>query len=174
MQCSDGRSNHYSSKLENLKTRPDGHLPSPHKNNSIRQYVGINYHGLRSVATSWQARTCKSINFSRHRKNPTKPAFAHLTFFRQVKEILTSLARNVHANEKGCVKYLVLEQKNSDGEQADMVLIEESVKPPMTFASSADPLHGWENVADFSFSRQVAFSGSSRQSPQAALFEGDT
>lgn len=36
----------------------------------------------------------------------------------------------MHANEKDCLKYLVLEQRNADGERADMVLIEESVATP--------------------------------------------
>ena len=45
----------------------------------------------------------------------------------QVKAILTSLAKNVHANEKGCVKYLVLEQTSADADRPDMVLIEEFV-----------------------------------------------
>ena len=43
----------------------------------------------------------------------------------QVKEILISLAKNVHKNEKGCIKYLVLEQRSSDADRPDMVLIEE-------------------------------------------------
>lgn len=43
----------------------------------------------------------------------------------QVKSILVSLAQNVHANEKGCVKYLVLEQRGTDADRPDMILIEE-------------------------------------------------
>lgn len=48
--------------------------------------------------------------------------------FCQLKELLTSLAQNVHANEKGCLKYVVLEPNNPNGDQVDMVLIEEFVE----------------------------------------------
>ncbi|KAG7002088.1 dTDP-4-amino-4,6-dideoxygalactose transaminase [Physcia stellaris] len=43
----------------------------------------------------------------------------------RVEEILTSLAKNVHKNENGCVKYLVLRQTSANAERPDMVLIEE-------------------------------------------------
>lgn len=44
---------------------------------------------------------------------------------RKVKTVLTSLAKNVHTNEQGCVKYLVLEQTSADSDNPGMVLIEE-------------------------------------------------
>lgn len=43
----------------------------------------------------------------------------------QVKEILISLAQNVHQHEPGCHKYLVFEQRSSDADRPNMVLIEE-------------------------------------------------
>ena len=59
----------------------------------------------------------------------------------QVKSILVSLAKNVHANEKGCVKYHVLEQRGNDADRPDMILIEElrrPIPPALSFEAAAD------------------------------------
>ena len=56
---------------------------------------------------------------------PCQGAHADSSLFSQLKEVLISLAQNVHNNEEGCVKYLVYEQRGSDAERPDMVLVEE-------------------------------------------------
>lgn len=78
----------------------------------------------------------------------------HLLILRfcQLKNLLTSLAQNVHANEKGCGKYVVFEQKNAGSEEADMVLIEQSVEPFIISAFSAGSHHWWDDQANISSS----------------------
>ena len=73
----------------------------------------------------------------------------------KVKSILVSLAREVHANETGCVKYLVLEQTSADSDRPDMVLIEEYADSlcSLTREKSADGSHffclgRWRSQAD--------------------------
>lgn len=110
----------------NLKTRSDRHLSPLHPN--THHYGGIIDSSVHSLATSWQARTCKSLNLFWCR-NKAPGQYLLIVHFRQLKNLLTALAQNVHANEKGCGKYIVFEQKDAGNEEADMVLIEKSVEP---------------------------------------------